>query len=77
MGIRKDGMETRDEDYYFTGMATTRRLMVCPTLSSCIIEQIARENTVAEERRKAREERQLARPMAKATAGACSGPGAG
>ena len=51
--------------------------MVGPTLSSWISEQIARENAVAKERRKAREQRQLARPEAKAKAGAHGGQGDG
>ena len=59
----------RDEHYYFTGMATTRGLMVAPALSTWISEQIARENAIAKERRKAREERSLARPKKGAKGG--------
>ena len=51
-----------DEGYFFTGLQNTRGVMVCPALAKWIAEQVAAENAVAKERRKAREERALARP---------------
>ena len=62
LGTKPGQAAQHDEHYYFTGMATTRGLMVAPALSSWISEQIARENAIAKEKRKAREERGLARP---------------
>ena len=62
LGFRKDDASRREEERCFMGMATARGPMAAPALSTWISEQIARENAVAKERRKAREERQLAKP---------------
>ena len=62
---QRDGSGIRDEEYDFTGMGSMRGLMVAPELSTWISEQISRDNAVAKERRKAREERALARQKPK------------
>ena len=68
-GTKRGDSDDHDEYYYFTGMASTRGLMVAPALSTWISEQVCRENAVAKERRKAREERSLAKPKKGAKGG--------
>lgn len=62
LGTVGSGHQEHDESWYFTGLQNTRGVMVCPALSKWVSEQVASENSVLKERRKAREERALAKP---------------
>ena len=50
-------------------------LCICPLLQKFLSEQLAAENSISKERRKAREERQLARPKKGAKGGVAADPG--
>ena len=53
-----------DEHFFFTGVQSTRGIMVAPTLSEWIAKQLSAESAIAKERRKACEEQQLLHPPA-------------
>lgn len=58
------------EQHLFSGTQGTRaNLCICPALQSWIAEEMGKESAILKERRKAREERQLARPKQNAKGG--------
>ena len=59
--------QTDDSHLFLGGQGTRGGCCVCPELQSWIAEQLQKESAVLKERRKAREERQLARPKGKAS----------
>ena len=50
------------EALWFTGIASRQSLRVCPLLAKHVSEEWAKESSIPKERRKAREERGLAKP---------------
>jgi len=66
-----------DEQFFFTGMQSTRGIMVAPALSEWIAKQLSAESAIAKERRKAREERQLVHPPGGGGGGGGRGGGRG
>ena len=50
------------EAHLFTGVSSRQSLCVCPLLAKHVSEELAKESSILKERRKAREERGLAKP---------------
>ena len=50
------------DSHLYGGMISKGSLCICPSLQSWIATELSKEASVAKERRKAREERQLAKP---------------
>ena len=63
------GKDSLDEKYLFAGSAHRNNLCVCPKLQEWVGEEMRKESLIMKERRKAREERGLARPPPKGPKG--------
>jgi hypothetical protein len=50
------------EAHFFTGVGARQALCICPALTKYAAEEMAKESAILKERRKAREERTLAKP---------------
>ena len=61
-GVPKDSLELVSEAALFSGSRSRTTICVCPALSEWIAEEMRKEAAVMKERRKAREERNLAKP---------------
>ena len=63
-GVPKDSLElvSESEAALFSGSRSRTTICVCPALSEWIAEEMRKEAAVMKERRKAREERNLAKP---------------
>eukprot|EP00974_Lingulodinium_polyedra_P097645 9465705-Lingulodinium_polyedra.AAC.1 len=68
-----DSQEQQQDMYLYAGRATRGNLCICPLLQEWVAAELAKEYSVAKEKRKAREERALARPKPKAGAKAEKG----
>ena len=70
--LQNTGGAVDDDVHLFLGTEAGTRggACVCPALQGWIAEELARESAILKERRKAREERQLARPKAAPKGGA-------
>jgi hypothetical protein len=62
-GVPKDSLELVSEAALFSGARSKTTICVCPTLSEWIAEEMRKEAAIMKERRKAREERNLAKPQ--------------
>ena len=61
-GVPKDSLELVSEAALFSGSRSRTTICVCPALSEWIAEEMRKEAAIMKERKKAREERNLAKP---------------